>query len=174
MVYVLIFIGILILIALVYFFLPFFKNKNLNIFKKIADRNAKRKQEKEDKKNSKKLDVNIEKNEKKEDTDTKVEENNLEYNGFFETNFAPEEEALKVEPINEGFDDIFDSLFSDSKPTHSSLKYSENDLIKDGEISDFLTTNNEKSEDISQIISDLPPEIKAMLFSNVLDKKDDI
>lgn len=169
-IWIFIVIAILCLAALLYFCRP--------ILKKIKFPKIKFK--KKEKKENKKLKINAEPEAKqKTDSDVTIEENNLDYDGFFKTDFSAKDDNYGLsETINDSYDDIFEDLFVDVKPhkkndnTFSGIQDSE---LKDSELKDYFSEDYVSSDekDISKIIQDLPPEVKAMIFANLLDKKED-
>ena len=168
-IWIFIVIAILCLAALLYFCRP--------ILKKIKFPKIKFK--KREKKENKKLKINAEPEEKQKiDTDVTIEENNLDYDGFFKTDFSAKDENYGLsETINDSYDDIFEDLFLDVKPKRNENTFSEiqDSELKDSELKDYFSEDyvSYDEKDISKIIQDLPPEVKAMVFANLLDKKED-
>lgn len=176
-------IAIIVILAvclLIYLFFP--------LLKKIKKPSSERKKIRLEKKELKKK-LKLEKKQPKEpenekskveDPDIQVEQNNLDVDGFFETNFSPKEES-NIELKND-FDDIYDQLFSDSNQESEYDKWARERFdfeadynpSKDDEIGDYDFEENVKSNDVSSILQNMPDEVKAMVFANILDKKDDI
>ena len=170
-----------------YIFLLFFKKNKANIFQKLKENIAKKKELKLEKKQMKlqkkslkeeKEEVDVK--EEKTDPDVQVQENGLEYDGFFNNDFSKKEEMIKdEEALNDNLDDLFENLFSDTNFNKQNKGYNYNsnyDLNSndDLDLNDFDVESFKDGDDISSVIKNLPPEVKAMLLSNVLNRKDDI
>lgn len=183
--------AVVLVFALGYFFLPFFKKNRTNIFQKLKEKSIKKKELKLEKKQLKlekksskeqkeEIEEDKEEKEKKEDPDVEVQVNGLEYDGFFNNDFSKKEEMLEdEETLNDNLDDLFDELFSDTNFNKKSRDFDFNpsddfNSNDDFDLNDFDVERFNDSDDISSVIKNLPPEVKAMLLSNVLNKKDDI
>ena len=111
-------IAIIVILAvclLVYLFFPFLKKFVKSLPEKLKLRKKVKTDKKEAKKNlkiEKQQDDEMEKEEQQqvEDPDIHVEQNNLDIDGFFETNFTPKREENNE--LKNDFDDIYDQLFS--------------------------------------------------------------
>lgn len=188
------FIVLVAVIGLVYLFLPLIKKGIANAkTKRTKDKTDKKvikesiKQDKKNQKEQKKLEKQQAKQEielkqeksVKDDPDLKIDNNNLDIDGFFNTDFnaKKEKEANNEDILNKEYDDIFDSLFSNDRPS-SKLNDDFDDVVydpvKESEIRDYLNdeSNLKNDKDIGKMIAELPPEIKALLLSDALDKKD--
>ena len=189
MVWFIVFASIIALCGIIYLFLPMFKklkNSKSVLKSKKEDKEVKKsiKQDKKQQKEDKKLERKLEKQEKSsaieekkfEDPDTKVIENNLDLDGFFNTDFSSLKKEEERESIKSSYDDIFDDMFSNEQYSFSGRKndnYNFDD-IDDAEINEFLEDDmfTFDKNNMSQMIKDLPPEIKAIMLSDVFDKKD--
>ena len=181
-------------IGIVYLFLSLIKkgmaNAKTNKAKDKTEKKAIKESIRQDKKNQKeqkKLEKQQAKQESeaksekpvKEDPDLKIDNNNLDIDGFFNTDFnaAKEKDSNKDDILNKEYDDIFDSLFSNDRPSSKSYENDNDgtyDPVKESEIRDYLNDESDlnSDKDIGKMIADLPPEIKALLLSDALDKKD--
>lgn len=182
-------------IGIVYLFLPLIKKGMANAkTKKTKDKTEKKaikesiRQDKKNQKEQKKLEKQQAKQEseakpekpvKEEDPDLKIDNNNLDIDGFFNTDFnaAKEKDSNKDDILNKEYDDIFDNLFSNDRPSSKSYENDNDgtyDPVKESEIRDYLNDESSlrENKDIGKMIADLPPEIKALLLSDALDKKD--
>lgn len=182
MVWLFVGLGVLVVSITIYYLFP--------LFKKLASRPKKEKKEKH--KKTKKTESNnptVITNpgglfESKEDPDTKVNEENLEIKELFEEkpkNYFEESDDSDL-TINQDFDDLFGSEYIPSK----SLRTDDNssfDFVSDGsvdgddeEIKDFLEelkrTSLTKKTSLAEEINELPPVIKALMISDLFDKKD--
>ena len=155
---------------------------------------ADKKQQKEDKKLERKLQKQEKavKPEEKvqvfEDPDTQVIQNNLELDGFFNTDFSSVNKSDyfdENESLKSSYDDAFEDFFSNERFDFSNNKskidpyntsedsFYGNDISGDDDISDFLNEDYfSDKNDMAKMIKDLPPEIKAIMLSDVFDKKD--
>lgn len=173
-----------------YLFLPVLKKmKGIKPSTKAKDNKEVKKSIRADKKQqkaSKKLEKQLEKQEKivpvkaesVEDPDTKVIENNLDLDGFFNTDFSSQKKDLDDEDsLKASYDDLFDDLFSSEYRANTrKVKDDFYDIVSsdDEEIVDYLDDDifDSDNKDMAKMIKDLPPEIKAIMLSNVFDKKD--
>ena len=182
MVWLFVGLGVLIVGITIYYLFP--------LFKKLASRPKKEKKEKH--KKTKKTESNnptVITNpgglfESKEDPDTKVNEENLEIKELFEEkpkNYFEESDDSDL-TINQDFDDLFGSEYIPRKSPRIVDKPSF-DFISDGsvdgddeEIKDFLEelkrTSLTKKTSLAEEINELPPVIKALMISDLFDKKD--
>lgn len=125
----------------------------------------------------------------KEDPDTKVNYDNFEYDGFFdetpkqtssgfESDFFEEDEN---QDFSENIDDMFKNYFNDVRPSEelntpkSKNISSDNEFENSDDLQAFLEELNQISSDggdLSEDFKNLSPEIKALMISNFLDRKD--
>lgn len=184
------FIVLIAIIGLIYLFLPLIKKSVEKSKAKSQDKKTLKESIKQDKKNQKeqkKLDKQQAKEEAqekanepiKEDPDLKIEENNLDIDGFFNADFnAKKQENLSSEGLNSEYDNIFDKLFSNDRPSSNMQNATDNqsfDAVRESEIKDYLNDDefsSNQTSDIGKMIAELPPEIKALLLSDALDRKD--
>lgn len=193
---------IIALCGIIYLFLPMLKKlKNSKPTSKYKEKKevkksikADKKQQKEDKKLERKLQKQekaVEPEEKVqvfEDPDTQVIQNNLELDGFFNTDFSSVNKSDyfdENESLKSSYDDAFEDFFSNERFDFSNSKskidpyntsedsFYGNDISGDDDISDFLNEDYfSDKKDMAKMIKDLPPEIKAIMLSDVFDKKD--
>lgn len=182
MVWLFVGLGVLVVAITIYYLFP--------LFKKLASRPRKEKKERHKKKTKTEANnPNVIVNtgglfERKEDPDTKVNEENLEIKELFEEkpkNYFEESDDSDL-TINQDFDDLFGS---ESIPRKSPriVGKSSLDFVSDGsvdgddeEIKDFLEelkrTSLTKNTSLAEEINELPPVIKALMISDLFDKKD--
>ncbi|MBO4412811.1 MAG: hypothetical protein J5779_02235, partial [Clostridia bacterium] len=144
-IWIFIVIAVLCLIAVIYFCRP--------ILKKIKFPKIKFKKREKKQKNIIAIDK---KEEKKVDPDVQVEENNLDYDGFFRTDFSSKEndDYGLSETVNHNYDDLFNDLFFDAKPTKKTEEIISE--LKDSELKDYFSEDYVSSDekDIAKIIQD--------------------
>lgn len=202
MVWFIVFICIIALCGLIYLFLPIFKKlkgvKPVSKSKEKKEVKQSIKQDKKQQKEDKKLERKRQKQEKSEvkeasqsafeDPDTKVIQNNLDLDGFFNNDFSSakkEKYFNEKESLKSSYDDAFEDFFSNERFDFSNNKrkidpyntsednFYGNDISGDDDISDFLNEDYfSDKKDMAKMIKDLPPEIKAIMLSDVFDKKD--
>lgn len=182
MVWLFVGLGVLIVGIIIYYLFP--------LFEKLASRPKKEKKEKHKKtKKNKSNNPTVINNpgglfERKEDPDTKVNEENLEIKELFEEkpkNYFEESDDSDL-TINQDFDDLFESENIPRRSPRIVGKPSL-DFVSDGsvdgddeEIKDFLEelrrTSLTKKTSLAEEINELPPVIKALMISDLFDKKD--
>ena len=122
----------------------------------------------------------------KEDPDEKVNMENLSYDGYFDSpSIAPAQQKpiTETNPLEENVDDLFNRIFNIDKP-ESKIRDQTPTFVSDGtidgrdeEIRDFLeeferiNSGSDKSS-IAEDFEKLSPEMKALMISNFLDRKE--
>lgn len=122
----------------------------------------------------------------KEDPDEKVNIENLSYDGYFDSpSIAPAQQKpiTETNPLEENVDDLFNRIFNIDKP-ESKIRNQIPTFVSDGtidgrdeEIRDFLeeferiNSGSDKSS-IAEDFEKLSPEMKALMISNFLDRKE--
>ena len=180
--------------GLIYLFLPLLKKMKNGKTAKTSEKSQIKKEIKADKKQQKadrKVERQLQKQEKDqeiismsqhEDPDVKVEENNLDFDGFFSPDYSSEKQKFdERESLKSSYDDAFEGMFeSDAHNSRNRNRerdsfYNIEDFASDNDLADFLNEDAFKSsnkDNMAKMIQDLPPEIKAIMLSDVLDKKD--
>lgn len=118
-----------------------------------------------------------------EDPDTKVNYDNLAFGGTEETPAAPKEQSAFSNNIDDMFNEYFLDEREDDKPEKpvDNVEFNSDGTVDsadgdDEEIKDFLEEFNRVSMQGKSTIKDdfenLSPEMKALMISNFLDRKD--
>lgn len=182
MVWLFVALGIIVILVTIYFLFPIFKKiylKRASGKKNKKDKKAEVKGEKVDETNP-----HVFKNEgglfddKKEDPDTKVNQENLEIKELFEE--TPKDYFEESEDNNLTIKQNFDELFGSDSNSYKNKNDNSFDYISDGnleddeEIKDLLEQIKTSSHgnNLAEEIEELPPVIKALMLSNIFDKKD--
>lgn len=118
-----------------------------------------------------------------EDPDTKVNYDNFDVGGFFEKESKPifkdESPFVEDDDFSNNIDEMFEKYFSNEiRPSERSSYNPFGEISEsDDELREFLEELNSGKSESSQISEDfknLSPEMKALMISNFLDRKDDI
>lgn len=187
MTWLLVLIIVLVVITVGYYLFRFFKKHNFKF--------PKREKVKKEKPNK----IEIEKTEQpeivkpKEDPDTQVDQNNLEIDGFFSSDGFYNQEEYNEDSISDEYNNLFNSLFENSRNKQNSIisddydnelgEIKESEIYKDIDYDNFYY-EDEESEDYDEFLTNeksklnktfenLPLEIKALLLTDGLKKKDD-
>jgi hypothetical protein len=133
-----------------------------------------------------KIDLFKEESKPFEDPDTQVNYDNFDLDGFFENgNQDFDNKKREVETsdniYSQNFNELFEEDFEEFKPAYSPNKSKKIDLSKldfqsNTEIADFLSENEGspwEENELRQQIEKLPNEMKALILSKFLDRKDD-
>ena len=118
-----------------------------------------------------------------EDPDTKINYDNFDVGGFFEKDIKPtireSSDFVDDDEFSKNVDEMFESYFSNEiRPSERSAYNPFGDSDEsDDELREFLEELNAGGGGDSKISEDfknLSPEMKALMISNFLDRKDDI
>ena len=189
--------AVLVLGLIIYFISPFF----IKLFKARKEKTSKKpkkdkslekqikKEEKEQKALEKKQDKKAEQGviveagaDFFEDPDTKVNYENFDVGGLFENDETPSFNSNNLfvdddEDFAQNINDLYDKYFTnDIRPSARSFNPSEMlENSTDDDLNEFLEQMNSQNGDpntISEDFKKLSPEMKALLISNFLDRKD--
>lgn len=120
----------------------------------------------------------------KEDPDTKIDYDNFDLGGLFEEDKNKQtdndmENEEDNNPYSEKFEEFFNKYIGDNKEENNNDRYSNpfkmrNNDWEDDEINELLRENfhGESTEDLSRQFNDLSDEMKVLLLSNFLDRKE--
>lgn len=117
-----------------------------------------------------------------EDPDTKVNYDNLNFDGLFQDDM-PKPKPKNSKEDSEDFQEFLNKYFSDDKKTRGprkglntsfTFKDDSDDESEADEISDYLQNydpNEIEDDEIKKQLDKMPPEIKALIISNFLDSR---
>ncbi len=120
----------------------------------------------------------------KEDPDERVNTNNLKYEGYFDSVPTPptnQKPIADANPLEENVDDLFNKIFNvderDRKSGNKAPTFVSDGMNGNEEIGDFLeefeTLNSRSARNsIAEDFDRLSPEMKALMISNFLDRKE--
>ena len=117
-----------------------------------------------------------------EDPDTKVDYDNFDLDGLFEDETSSRDDFLKSseDPDENNFNDFFNKYFLNEESDNSDKSFldtkTRNRLMKNEDLSDLFDEDNitNNKSDISAKFENLPNEMKVLMLSNFLDRKEDI
>lgn len=118
-----------------------------------------------------------------EDPDTKVNYDNFDVGGYFEEDAKTQERGespfVEDDDFSKNVDEMFEKYFSNEiRPSErDGFNLFENMDESDEELREFLeelNSGNVSNNKISEDFKNLSPEMKALMISNFLDRKDDI
>lgn len=191
-------IAVLVLALIVYFLSPFFikliksrkdkplkQNKKDKSFEKQIKKEEKEKkalEKSQDKQQVEQGVVEVAGDDFFEDPDTKVNYENFDVGGFFEndemSSFESNKPVFESDDFSDNIDDMFEKYFNNEVRPSDREEY--NPFFESGEaneedLNEFLEQLNSQtgeSGSISEDFKNLSPEMKALLISNFLDRKD--